>query len=94
MKSGLRVAIAREESGKGSQIEKGTISRAFFIAEPHKSVTHTGRRKLHPARAPIFYYSFGLDKSRNEFRNVEKFPGRGALFGAKACRTYNLRPTK
>ena len=37
---------------------------------------------------PSLCYSFGLDRSRNEFRNVEKFSGRDTLFGAKACSTY------
>src|SRR5436853_2508073 len=36
---------------------------------------------------PSLCYSFGLDRSRNEFRNVEKFSGRDTLFGAKACST-------
>src|SRR5262249_16711123 len=39
-------------------------------------------------------YHFGFASSRNESRNVEKFCGRGTLFGTSACSTYNRCLTK
>jgi hypothetical protein len=39
-------------------------------------------------------YGFGFDRSRNEFKNSEKFCGRGVPFGANACSAYSRRPTK
>ena len=39
-------------------------------------------------------YAFGFDIRRNEFRNVEKFSGRGVLLGARACSTYKRCTTK
>jgi hypothetical protein len=36
----------------------------------------------------------GLDRSRNEFKNLEKFRGCSIFFGANAWSKYNLCPTR
>ena len=66
-------------------------TRIAAITVPYRRQSPTDR--FGPA-SPIPCYAFGFDNRRNEFRNVEKFSGRGALFGAKACSTYKRCTTK
>jgi hypothetical protein len=66
-------------------------TKIAVITGPSRRQSQTDR--LGPAK-PIPCYAFGFDNRRNEFRNVEKFSGRGVLFGAKACSTYKRCPTK
>jgi len=66
-------------------------TKIAVIARPSRRQPPTDR--IGPAK-PIPCYVFGFDNRRNEFRNVEKFSGRGVLFGAKVCSTYKRCTTK
>ncbi len=94
MKSSLRVALPLKNQGKDHKLKKAR-SLTRLLHRGTTQIRDAYRQEKAPASSrPTFCYSFGLDRSRNEFRNVEKFSGRDALFGAKACGTYNRCPTK
>ncbi len=73
MKSSLRVALPLKNQGKDHKLKKAR-SLTRLLHRGTTQIRDAYRQEKAPASSrPTFCYSFGLDRSRNEFRNVEKF---------------------